>query len=78
MNNPMPGDTRNPAEISQPGLVTDIELPLCEKKSPFPRHGRDMELLGSTKMITGMEHFCEEKLREFGMFSLEKGSLGGT
>jgi len=48
-----------------------------------PQHRKDMELLEwiqrrSTKMIRGMEYLCyEDRLRELGLWSLEKTRLQG-
>jgi len=48
-----------------------------------PQYRRDTDLLEhvqrrATKMIHGMEHlFCEDRLRELGVFNLEKRKLQG-
>jgi len=69
-----------------PNRLREVILPLCSVRPHMdycvllwsPQHRRAMDLLGwvqrkATKMIQGKEHLsCEERLRESGLFSLEK------
>ncbi|PKU41420.1 hypothetical protein llap_8285 [Limosa lapponica baueri] len=61
----------------------EVILPFCSPLLWSPQHRKDMDLLEwvqqrATKMIRGLEHLSyEDRLRELGLFILEKRRLQG-
>ncbi|KAK4827617.1 hypothetical protein QYF61_019542 [Mycteria americana] len=65
-----------------PIMLYKLSMMPYVKTSTAPQYNRDMDMLGrvqqwATKMIKGLEHLSyKERLRELGLFSLEKRRLG--